>query len=310
MAPMHHNELQQINTITEFHRLRGLPKPLHPLISLVDYSLVKHTPENNHISWVQQFYTIGLKRDVCGKFRYGQQEYDFDEGLMSFIAPGQVFRVEVFDYGEAPPPSGWLLQVHPDLFWNTPLAKSIRKYAFFGYQVNESLFLSEKEENIILGIFQNIEREYRENIDKFSQSIIISQIETLLNYADRFYQRQFITRKISNHHLLNQLEACLDSYMDDDARLVQGLPSVKFVANELNVSPDYLTSMLRMLTGLTTQQHIQNKLIEKAKEKLSTTNLSVSEIAYGLGFEHPQSFSKLFKAKTNQSPLAFRQSFN
>lgn len=310
MSQAHHNEPQQIRTITDFHRLHGLPKPLHPLISLVDYSLVKHTTEKNHISWVQQFYTIGLKRDVCGKFRYGQQEYDFDEGLMSFIAPGQVFRVEMFDYGEAPPPSGWLLQVHPDLFWNTQLAKNIRKYAFFGYQVNESLFLSEKEETIILGIFQNIEREYRENIDKFSQNIIISQIETLLNYADRFYQRQFITRKINNHHLLNRLEAFLSAYLDDEDRLMEGPPSVKSVADELNVSPDYLTSMLRMLTGLTTQQHIQNKLIEKAKEQLSTTSLSISEIAYGLGFEHPQSFSKLFKAKTDQSPLAFRQSFN
>jgi len=310
MSQAHHNEPQQIRTITDFHRLHGLPKPLHPLISLVDYSLVKHTTEKNHISWVQQFYTIGLKRDVCGKFRYGQQEYDFDEGLMSFIAPGQVFRVEMFDYGEAPPPSGWLLQVHPDLFWNTQLAKNIRKYAFFGYQVNESLFLSEKEETIILGIFRNIEREYRENIDKFSQNIIISQIETLLNYADRFYQRQFITRKINNHHLLDRLEAFLSAYLDDEDRLMEGPPSVKSVADELNVSPDYLTSMLRMLTGLTTQQHIQNKLIEKAKEQLSTTSLSISEIAYGLGFEHPQSFSKLFKAKTDQSPLAFRQSFN
>src|SRR5690606_2078668 len=298
MSQAHHNEPQQIRTITDFHRLHGLPKPLHPLISLVDYSLVKHTTEKNHISWVQQFYTIGLKRDVCGKFRYGQQEYDFDEGLMSFIAPGQVFRVEMFDYGEAPPPSGWLLQVHPDLFWNTQLAKNIRKYAFFGYQVNESLFLSEKEETIILGIFRNIEREYRENIDKFSQNIIISQIETLLNYADRFYQRQFITRKINDHHLLDRLEAFLSAYLDDEDRLMEGPPSVKSVADELNVSPDYLTSMLRMLTGLTTQQHIQNKLIEKAKEQLSTTSLSISEIAYGLGFEHPQSFSKLFKAKT------------
>lgn len=310
MSQVHHNELQQINTITEFHRLRGLPKPLHPLVSLVDYSLVQHTPDNNRMSWVQQFYTIGLKRDVCGKFRYGQQEYDFDEGLMSFIAPGQVFSMEVYDYGEAPPPSGWLLLVHPDLFWNTPLAKTIKQYAFFGYNVNESLFLSEKEELIVLGILQNIEREYRENIDKFSQSIIVSQIETLLNYADRFYQRQFITRKITNHHLLNRIEEFLSGYIGNDALLMQGLPTVKSIADELNVSPDYLTSVLRSLTGLTTQQHIQNKLIEKAKEKLSTTNLSISEIAYGLGFEHPQSFSKLFKAKTNQSPLAFRASFN
>lgn len=304
------HQVHKIQTITEFHRLRGLANPLHPLISLVDYSQVRHTPENNRITWIQQFYTVGLKRDVCGKFRYGQQEYDFDEGLMSFIAPDQVFSVEVFDYADAPPPSGWLLLIHPDFLWNTPLAKNIRQYAFFGYNVNESLFLSDKEEGIILGILQNIEREYRENIDKFSQSIIVSQIETLLNYADRFYQRQFITRKITNHHLLNRLEAFLSAYVGNDALLAQGLPTVKSVADGLNVSPDYLTSMLRMLTGLTTQQHIQNKLIEKAKERLSTTDLSVSEIAYGLGFEHQQSFSKLFKNKTNLTPLEFRKSFN
>ena len=306
---MNNNQLHNINTITEFHRLRGLPKPMHPLVSLVDYGQVRHSPENNRITWIQHFYTIGLKRDVGGKFRYGQLAYDFDEGLMSFIAPGQVFSIEVFDYGEAPPASGWLLLIHPDFFWNTPLANNIKKYDFFGYNVNESLFLSENEELIIIGILQNIEREYHEHIDKFSQRIIVSQIETLLNYAERFYERQFITRRVTNHHLLNRFEGFLSGYFDNEALLIRSLPTVKSVADELNVSPDYLTSMLKVLTGATTQQHIQNKLIEKSKEKLSTTNLSVAEIAYELGFEHSQSFSKLFKSKTNLTPLAFRKSF-
>lgn len=157
---------------------------MHPLISVVDYSLVKHSTDYNQISWVQSFYTIGLKREVCGKFRYGQQTYDFDEGLLSFIAPRQVFGIEITEEVlNAPHPSGWLLLVHPDFFWNTSLAKTIQRYDFFGYHVNESLFLSEKEENIIIDIFKNIEREYKENIDSYSQNIIISQIETLLNYA-------------------------------------------------------------------------------------------------------------------------------
>lgn len=303
-------DLHRIKTISEFHKIRGLSPPQHPLISLVDYRQVKHSPENNRISWIQNFFTIGLKRDVRGKFRYGQQEYDFDEGLLSFIAPGQVFGIEAYDYGKATPPSGWLLLIHPDFLWNTPLAKAIKQYGFFNYAVNESLFLSEKEEKIIIGILQNIEQEYHTNIDKFSQNIIISQIETLLNYAERFYQRQFITRTITNHHLLGRLENFLAEYFNEEDLATKGLPTVQSVANALHVSPDYLTSMLKVLTGLTTQQHIHNRLIEKAKEKLSTTHLTVSEIAYELGFEHSQSFSKLFKSKTNLAPLAFRKSFN
>lgn len=301
--------IQTINTITEFHRLRGLPKPLHPQISLVDYSQVRHYPEHNRITWVQNFYSIGLKRNVPAKFRYGQQEYDFDEGLMSFIGPGQVFSVEVVDRPSQAQPSGWLLLIHPDFLWNTPLATGIKKFDFFGYKVNESLFLSDKEENIVVGILKNIEQEYRENIDKFSQSIIVSQIETLLNYAERFYQRQFITRSIANHEILTRLTRVLDVYFNEEGTLAKGLPSVKFVADELNLSPNYLSDLLKSLTGKTTQQHIHDKLIEKAKERLSTTRLSVSEIAYELGFEHPQSFNKLFKARTNLSPLEFRSKF-
>ena len=301
---------QRIKTISEFHRIRQLPKPLHPLISLVDYSLVRHSPDHNEVSWIQDFYSIGLKRNVCGKFRYGHQEYDFDEGLMSFIAPGQVFRIEVIPAAEDDPhPSGWLLLFHPDFLWNTPLASRIHQYEFFGYKVNESLFLSDKEEQIILEIMKSIEREYRENIDSFTQSIIISQLETLLNYADRFYQRQFTTRKITNHRVLDKLEELLSDYFNSDRLQTEGIPTVGFVAAELNASPNYLTGLLKSLTGKNTQQHIQDKLLEKAKERLTTTDLTVSEIAFELGFEHSQSFSKFFRAHTTLSPKEYRQSF-
>ncbi len=203
-----------------------------------------------------------------------------------------------------------MILIHPDFLWNTALAKSIKKYEYFGYAANEALFLSEKEETIINGIAKYIEQEYHSNIDKFSQEIIVSQLEVLFNYADRFYQRQFITRKVSNHKILEQLEEILSAYFENTDLVTKGLPSVQYIADSLNVSPNYLSNMLKTLTGQSTQQHIHDKLIEKAKEKLSTTDLSVSEIAYQLGFEHSQSFSKLFKSKTQVSPLEFRQSFN
>jgi len=190
------------------------------------------------------------------------------------------------------------------------LAKSIKQYEYFDYSVNEALFLSEKEEATLNNIIQNIQQEYHSNIDKFSQNIIISQIETLLSYSERFYQRQFITRKITNHQILNRLENLLTDYFNSNDITIKGLPTVQYIADTLNVSASYLSSLLKVLTGQSTQQHIHDKLIEKAKEKLSTTDLSVSEIAYELGFEHPQSFSKFFKTKTSLSPLEFRHSFN
>jgi AraC-like DNA-binding protein len=225
------------------------------------------------------------------------------------MAPGQVLSVNN-DPNDTTQRSGWMLLIHPDFLWNTALAKKIKQYDFFDYSVHEALFLSEKEEATLNIIVQNIEQEYHANIDKFSQSIIISQIETLLNYSERFYQRQFITRKITNHQVLDRLEELLDNYFSNEEQAVKGLPTVQYIAEALNVSPNYLSGLLKVLTGQSTQQHIHNKLIEKAKEKLSTTTLSVSEIAYELGFEHPQSFSKLFKTKTKFSPLEFRQSFN
>lgn len=300
--------LHKIRTITEFHRYRGLSKPEHPLISVIDFESIRHLPGDESVSLVNDFYSIGLKRNFNARMKYGQQQYDFDEGIMTFMSPGQVLRIEV-DKSEELKHSGWLLLVHPDFLWKTPLAKSIKQHEYFDYSVNEALFLSEKEEATITTIIKTIEQEYHSSIDRFSQSLIITQLEFLLTYADRFYHRQFITRKITNHKILDRLEVILTQYFNNEDLLKKGLPSVQYVAEELNVSPNYLRGLLKVLTGQSTQQHIHDKLIEKAKEKLSTTDLSVSEIAYQLGFEHPQSFSKLFKTKTRVSPMGFRDAF-
>jgi len=299
----------RIKSINQYHQILGLPKPEHPLISVIDLASFTQASMSEPVSLMYDFYCIALKRDINFKQKYGQQEYDFDEGVMSFISPGQVFGIEM-DENSGMKPSGWMLLIHPDFLWNTSLAKTIKKYEYFDYSANEALHLSEKEEATITGIVKNIEQEYHSNIDKFSQDIIISQLEVLLNYSERFYQRQFFTRKISNHKILDGLEHLLNQYFDKEDLIEKGLPTVQYISEKLNVSPNYLRGLLKTLTGLNTQQHIHEKLIEKAKEKLSTTDLSVSEIAYELGFEHSQSFSKLFKTKTNLSPLAFRQSFN
>ncbi len=294
----------RIKSISEAHRIFGLPQPGHPLISVIDFATVEALEVNNVIF---DFYNISLKRGCQNKLYYGQQAYDFDEGLLMFVAPNQILR------GEENPDcniTGWSLLIHPDLIWGTSLANEINKYEFFDYAVNEALFLSEKEESILDGIINNIKNEYQSNIDKFSKQIIITQIESLLSYSERFYNRQFLTRDKSNHQVLDKLELLLNDYFNQEDLISKGLPNVQFISEKLNVSASYLRGLLKNLTGLSTQQLIHKKLIEKAKEKLSTTELSVSEIAYELGFEHLQSFSKLFKAKTNLSPIKFRQSFN
>ena len=306
---MTNKHIYRFNSIAEFHKMSGLPKPEHPLVSLVDYGLVDYQTDETDISWMQNFYSIGLKRNIQGKFKYGQQQYDFDGGLMTFVAPKQVVSITI-DKSQVIKPTGLLLFIHPDFLWNSALAKTINKYEFFGYNVNEALFMSEKEEGVVTNILKDIQREYHSAIDKFTQNIIIAQIEQLLGYCERFYQRQFITRAKTNHQILTKVETILTNYFNDENLLENGLPTAQYLAEQLFLSPNYLGSLLKSLTGNSTQTHIHEKLIEKAKEKLSTTNLTVSEIAYELGFEHSQSFSKLFKTKTNISPLEFRQSFN
>lgn len=297
----------RFKSISEFHDFRDLPKPEHPLVSVYNFEDLKYLNSEEPKSLMLDFYSIALKRNANAKMRYGQQEYDFKEGVLIFLSPGQVFSIEGNSEMKH---TGWSLLIHPDFLWNTPLAQKIKQYDYFGYAVNEALHLSDKEENMLIDIIKNIQQEYQSNIDKFSQDVIIAQIELFLTYAERFYNRQFITRKISSHQILARLEKLLEDYFTDDSIQQKGLPTVQFIAENLNVSPNYLSGLLKTHTGQSTQQHIHNKLIEKAKEKLSTTTLSISEIAFELGFEHQQSFSKLFKTKTDTSPLEFRQSFN
>lgn len=298
----------RIKTISEFHTLRGLPKPKHPLISVINFEDMAKSSVIGKQSLMFDFYMISVKRDMNHKYRYGQQDYDFDEGVLFCMAPHQLLTIMREE--NAKNPTGWSLLIHPDFLWNTPMATAIKKYEFFDYSVNEALFLSEDEEVKILQITENIKQEYQTNIDKFSQNIIISQLETLLNYSERFYQRQFLTRQKAHHQFLEKVENLLNDYFVRDDFKTKGLPSVQYLSEEFNMSPQYMRSLLKTLTGQTTQQHIHEKVIEIAKEKLSTTELSVSEIAYELGFEHSQSFNKLFKAKTDISPLEFRKSFN
>lgn len=296
----------KFETLSDLHRVLGLPKPLHPLISLVENKDNAIDISKLPGSFIHCFYKISYKEKLTGKIKYGQSYYDFNEGGMLFKAPNQVSANGEISQDH----TGFTLLFHPDFLATYPLAKKIKQYGFFSYSVTEALHLSDKEKATVISIFKNIEDELQNRIDDFSQDVIISQIETLLNYSNRFYKRQFITRKPANNNLLEKLEEVLDDYFRKEKPLSQGIPTVQYLAAALNVSPSYLSDLLRSLTGQNAQQHIHNKLIEKAKEKISTTNLTISEIAYELGFGHASSFNKLFKSKTNLSPLEFRQSFN
>ncbi len=299
------NSLYKFESLTDFHRVFGLPKPLHPMVSFIDIRELQKLPEEFPKSMVLNFYKISYKTGLCGQAKYGQNYYDFGEGGLVFTAPNQIFESPIGNVN-----SGYLLIIHPDFFLSYPLAKKVKEYGFFSYAANEALHLSDGEKEIILSIFKIINDELNSRIDDFSQDVMIAQIELLLNYSNRFYKRQFITRKVVNSDLLQKLEITLDDYFNNNKSLKQGIPTVQYLSEHLNVSASYLSDMLRSLTGQNTQHLIHNKLVEKAKEKLSTSNLSVSEIAFELGFEHPQSFSRLFKSKTNLSPIEFRQSFN
>jgi AraC-like DNA-binding protein len=293
------------NSISDLHRMLGLPKPLHPLVSLVDNSRIPVDKHQLSTAFILNFYKVSYKVGLRGKIRYGQGYYDFDEGGLVFTSPNQILAIsEDTEY------AGLSLLIHPDFIRNYPLGKNIKNFGFFSYAANEALHLSEKERIVIHTILKNIGDELQTTIDDFSQDVMVSQIELLLNYSNRFYKRQFITRKAVSSDLLTKMETLLDDYFNNNTALMKGVLTVQTLAEQLNVSPHYLSDMLRSLTGQNAQQHIHNKLIEKAKEILSNSNLSVAEIAYQLGFEHPQSFNKLFKRKTNLSPLAFRQSFN
>ncbi|HEX6426665.1 MAG TPA: helix-turn-helix domain-containing protein [Niastella sp.] len=294
-------------SLTEVHRMLGLPTPRHPLVSLINgmnTQVMANMPTGPH---VLNYYKISYKPTFSGKLQYGQGHYDFDEGGLLLAAPGQIIGHKD---KESTVCSQHILLIHPDFLLNYPLAKKIKQYGFFSYSANEALHLSEDEKETIISIFKMIDVELNSRIDDFSQDVIISHIELFLNYANRFYKRQFLTRKVVNNDLLQKLEDLLDDYFNNETSLSKGLPTVQYLAEQLNLSPSYLSDMLRSLLGQNAQQFIHGKLFEKAKVLLSTTSLSASQIAFQLGFEHSQSFSKFFKIKAKVSPLQFRQSFN
>jgi len=295
-----------INSISQLHDMLGFSKPLHPLISLnynVDMIVNRDLLDQNFLF---NFYKISFKKTLKGKMGYGQGYYDFDEGGMIFTAPNQLLSTSQDDMEY----EGVSLLIHPDFMRNYALAAKIKNYGFFSYATNEALFLSDKEKQTIFAVFENIRAELDGTIDDFSQDVIISHIEVLLNYSNRFYKRQFLTRKVVSHDLLTKMELLLNTYFETEHTVNLGVPTVDYIANELHMSARYLSDMLRSLTGQNAQHHIHDKLIEKAKEYLVANQLSVAEIAYQLGFEHPQSFNKLFKNKTSQTPVQFKQAFH
>ena len=297
-----------IRTIADYHRRWELPPPAHPLVSLIRFEDLPYPPVEPPRAVVHHFYSLALKRSFHKRLKYGQQAVDFDQGLLLCMAPRQVLAIQ----GPPEPAAshqGWLLLVHPDLLGASPLATKIRHYEYFDYRANEALHVSEPEQQVLVGILHQIEHEYCTPPDKLSQQVILAQLDLLLTYVDRFYQRQFQTRQPTHQQLLSRLEEVLKAYFSGAKLAAQGMPSVTYLAEALHLSPNYLSRLLKTLTGLSTKQFILDKVMELAKEKLSTTTLTMNEIAYELGFAHPQSFSKLFKSQTQLSPRQFRQSF-
>lgn len=295
-----------IQSINQLHQLLQLPKPKHPLVSLIRFEDFPEIKIEQRTRLITDFYQVTLKTECPCKIQYGQSIFDFDEGVMSCFAPKQVSFIEKdFTFAKA----GWQLSVHPDFLRTSPLGSRIKSYGYFDYAVNEALILSEEEQKTMETIFLQLQKESLLPIDKFSQEVWIANMELMLTYCDRYYNRQFIMRKAAGSELLDKVENLLNTYFESD-RLNTSLPTAHWLAESLHLSSKYLSDCLKQQTGSTTQQLIHEKLIERAKEKLSTTQLSVSEIAYGLGFEYPQSFSKLFKTKTQKTPLQFRAGYN
>lgn len=275
----------------------------HPLVSVIDMSQVPPT-ERRRMRF--GFYTVFLKEVKCGDIHYGRNYYDYQEGTLVFLAPGQVAGFE--STGEVFQPKGWALLFHPDLIRGTSLGRNIRDYNFFSYEVYEALHLSEQERRIVVDCLENIREELGRGVDKHSKTLIVSNIELLLNYCIRFYDRQFITRENVNKDVLARFERLLDDYFQSDKPQLDGLPSVRYCADELHLSANYLGDLIKKETGKSAQEHLQLKLIGIAKEKVFDTSKSVSEIAYELGFKYPQHFTRLFKKCVGFTPNEYRQS--
>ncbi len=302
-------EIIKLNTISETHRFLGLNKPKHPLISVLRIGDVIQNLEVDNIKYSLGLFQISLK-DNCPFtiVNYGRNSYDYQEGTMVFTAPNQI--LEFKKEGTIKEDTGWSLVFHPDLIRKSELGNKIDSFSFFSYASNEALHLSDEERKTITEIVEKIEKEYSNNIDAHSQTLMISNLELLLNYCVRFYDRQFYTRTNLNQDFVSQFEQLLKNYYNSNKQLEYGIPTVQYCGEALNMSPKYLSDLLRKETGQGTQDHIHKYIIDKAKTKLLNSNESASEIAYSLGFEYPQYFSKIFKKKTTMSPNEFRRNLN
>ncbi len=293
--------IHKYNTVDEYNKAMGI-ETFHPLVTLVDFSKSNFQgefPEGHSFG----FYTIFLKEQKCGDLKYGRNYYDYQEGTLVFLAPDQIVRIE----NRLPhKPKGWALMFHADLIRGTSLGKAIKDYTFFSYEVFEALHLSEEERKTILECFSNIQSELTHSIDKHSQRLIVSNIELFLNYCTRYYDRQFITRSHVNSDILSRFERLLNDYFNSELPQTEGLPTVKYCADKLHLSANYLGDLLKKETGKSAQEHVQLRLIEAAKEKMYEKDKSISQIAYELGFEYPQYFSRLFKKRTGVTPNEYR----
>ncbi len=292
--------IRKLEKVSQFNSERG-QKTLHPLVSVLDQSKSKPIKEGRCMS---ELYIIFLKEGKSGELRYGRHHYDYEDGTMLFIAPGQIFGHD--GNGKILQPTGWALTFHPDLIRGTSIGRQIKEYSFFSYDVNEALHLSDREREVTVECFKKIQYELEHPIDKHSKALIVSNIELLLKYCIRFYDRQFITRDIIHKDVLVRFEELLDDYFQSDKLQTLGLPSVAYCAGQLNLSANYFGDLVRKETGKTALEYIQERVIDLAKEKIFDTSKSISEIAYEMGFKYPSHFTRLFKQRVGQSPNEYR----
>lgn len=293
-------DIRKIDTVTQYNELLGV-ETLHPLVSVIDLS---HAQRMRHEKHTFGFYAIYLKDVKCGDLIYGRQHYDYQEGTVVCLAPGQVIGVE--DNGEIFQPRGWALIFHPDLICGTSLGNHIKEYTYFSYEVNEALHISQRERSIFTDCLIKIRHELEHGKDRMSRRLISTNIELLLDYCLRFYERQFITREHINHDILARFESLLDEYWENGKAIHEGLPTVKWCASELCLSSNYFGDLIKKETGRTAQEYIQLKLINTAKERVLHPRRSISQIAYDLGFQYPQHFTRLFKKITGMTPNEYR----
>ena len=295
----------RIETISEVHEILGLEKPKHPLISIIPIDERVINFDYGDATYVFGFYQVSLKAGICAEITYGRNTYDFQEGTMLFTKPEQAMSFK--DSPGEPGESGWTLIFHPDLIRKSELGRHIDQYSFFDYESREALHLSDDEKASLTELVKKIESEYNQNIDRHTQKLIVANVELILNYCTRYYDRQFYVRTNLNQDVVTRFENLLKEYFDSETSVDNGLPTVKYCGEQLNMSSSYLSDMLKKETGRTAQQAIQDTLIDRAKTQLLATKDQVSQIAYGLGFEYPQHFSKMFKSHTGMSPAEYRR---